>query len=287
MSKVVREDVVSWVLHSIKSTLGYEDVRRTVLTHLYPDVQHPTHIKTFDAHIAYTTKASYDKNYQKKVDQILHYCESATHLAEYVIFTATNLEEYRTKAQGRDTETHYQMFIIDTTHKTLFVIDPALKPNKRPGIYTPQVALDIVMPWFKDYGYKTTFVPLSNPAQTDSSEDNADVFCQSWSLYILWQVLVQGGGDGSGGKGHKFSGITVKIPKGQTKRYEILLEFYKRILTEIPSIGVDLNREFVSELTSYKPDGYKNMLKVKALGVALTITPNEMYSTIDDADAEA
>jgi hypothetical protein len=170
------------------------------------------------------------------------------------------------------------MFIIDNTHKTVFVVDPALKPDKRPGIYTPQVAIDIVMPWFKEHDYKTAFIPLSNPAQTDNSEDNADVFCQSWSLYILWQVLEQGSTKG------KFSGITVKIPKGQTKRYEILLEFYKRILTEIPSIGVDLNREFVSELKSYKPDGYKNMLKVNALEVALTLTPSEMYSTIDDSD---
>ena len=228
----------------------------------------------------------------------MKYCEDATTLDAklsdakssdgYVIFTATNLEEYRTKDQGKDNETHYQMFIIDNTHKTLFVIDPALKSNKKSGIYVPQVALEIVIPWFKDHDYKTGFIPLSNPAQTDDSEDNADVFCQLWSLYILLKVLDQGDhtrkavsdqGDHHKDGSHKFSGITVKIPKGQTKRYEILLEFYKRILTEIPSVGTVLNEEFVSELKSYKPDGYKQMLKVNARDMALTLTPSDMYST--------
>ena len=277
-----REQVVSWVLHSLKGVLGYEDIRKEIILSLFPSVRNPNHIKTFDAHIVYTSKASYTKHYQKKVDDILKYCKSAMDLDDYVVFTATNLEEYRTKAQGRDTETHYQMFVIDNTHKTMFVIDPALKPNKKPGIYVPQVALEIVMPFFKEHDYKTTFVPLSNPAQTDDSEDNADVFCQSWSLYILLELLDQGDNHKDGS--HKFSGITVKIPKGQTKRYEILLEFYKRILTEIPSVGTVLNEEFVSELKSYKPDGYKHMLKVNARDMALTLTPSDMYSSIDDAD---
>jgi len=269
-----REQVVSWILHSLKGVLGYEDIRKEIILSLFPSVQNPDHIKTFDAHISYTSKASYTKHYQKKVDGILKYCKSAMDLDDYTVFTATNLEEYRTKAQGRDTETHYQMFVIDNTHKTLFVIDPALKPNKKPGIYVPQVALEIVMPFFKEHDYKTTFVPLSHPAQTDDSEDNADVFCQSWTLYILLELLKQG--QKTKKADHTFSGITIDIPKDQSKRYQLLLKFYKNILRTIPIVGTVLNQEYVSELKLYKPDGYQDILGLNAHDVALTLQSSEM-----------
>jgi hypothetical protein len=274
-SKLVREDVVSWVLHSIKAVMGYEDIRQDVLKAFHPSLPNIEHARTFDAHIAYTTKASYTKNYKKKVNEILTYCQSMVDLEGTVVFTATNLEEYRDNTQEKDNETHYQMFLIDHDHRTLYTIDPALKRNQRPGIYVPQVAIDIIQPWFKKHHYTTKYVKLSNPAQTDNSADNADIFCQTWSMYILLDVLKQREDTTSA---DTFSGIVVDIPEDQSKRYQILLKFYKDILKRVPSVGRALNPEYVSELKLYKPDGYQWMIKENAHDVALTLRSSEMHN---------
>ena len=61
-----------------------------------------------------------------------------------------------------------------------------------------------------------------NPAQTLTE----DVFCQSWTLYILLEVLAAGISNST----LEMDEILINIPKKQIDKYEILLNFYKQIL---------------------------------------------------------
>ena len=263
-----RADAISWVLHALKKVLGYDEIRKSIIEHYYPSVTNPEYIKTFDAQIEeYSDINDYEDKYYDKLNDILHYCEDIMELDDYVVFTATNIEEFRNI--GRDIETHYQTFIVDNKNHQLFTIDPALKSNGKPGIYTPQIAMEEIMPFFEDNGYKTQFIRLINPAQTDDSDETGDIFCQSWSLYILIRVLEKS-------KNNKFTRVVVDIPKSQLDRYSVLLNFYKDIITNIPDVNKILNEEYVSELNEYKKTGYTKLNKLNASDLLLTMTPEEM-----------
>ena len=121
------------------------------------------------------------------------------------------------------------------------------------------------MPFFENKGYTTQFIRLKNPSQT--IED--DVFCQSWSLYILLQVLQKS-------KNNDFNKISVDIPKSQLDRYTVLLNFYKDIATNIPDVKQILNEEYVSALNSAREPGYTKINNIIASDLLLTMTPQEM-----------
>ena len=209
-----RETAISWTLHAMKSMLGIKSVRNKVLKHFYPSIKNLANAETFDA---------FDP-----AEKIVKYVEGIMHVEPYVVFTATNMAELVAVP-----ETHYQTFYVDNINKQVFAIDPARK-NGKDGIYTPFVSNDLLKPLFEKHGYTFTFIEMTNPAQSSIR----DVFCQSWSLYILLEILKNGI--------HK-----VKIPKPQLERYGVLLQFYKDIL-QIPTMPQTLKKEYTSELKANK-----------------------------------
>ena len=209
-----RETAISWTLHALKSMLGIKSVRNKILKHFYPAIKNLTKADTFDA---------FDP-----AEKIIKYAEGIMSVNPYVVFTATNMAE-----AVAIPETHYQTFYVDNINKQVFAIDSARK-NGKDGIYTPFVSLDLLKPLFEKHRYTFTFIEMTNPAQSSIR----DVFCQSWSLYILLDILQ--------------NGIhVVKIPKPQLERYGILLKFYKDIL-QIPTMSQTLKKEYVSELKDNK-----------------------------------
>jgi hypothetical protein len=209
-----RETAISWTLHAMKSMLGIKSVRNKVLKYFYPAIKNLVKANTFDA---------FDP-----VEEIVKYVEGIMTVEPYVVFTASNTAEL-----VAEPETHYQTFYVDNINKQVYAIDPARKSGKD-GIYTPYVSLNLLKPLFEKHGYTFTFIEMTNPAQSSKR----DVFCQSWSLYILLEILQNGI--------HK-----VKIPKLQLERYGLLLNFYKEIL-QIPTIPQALKKEYVSEIKANK-----------------------------------
>lgn len=276
-----RPDAISWILHSMKNTLGYENIRAEIIKNFYPEIKNPEYIKTFDAFIEdyNNNKKEYKKNYNKKIFDMKTYFNDIMSLNDYVVFSASNIEEYI--ENGRDIETHYQTFICDNTHKILYCIDPALKPRDTPlkkpkqplynntyGIYVPMIAINEIMPFYKKNGYNTCFISLSHAAQTNNTEEKADVFCQSWSIYILLKLL-ENSIDGD------FSNIIINIPEDQNERYDILLNFYKNII-KIPIISETLNNEYLTELENYNHRDINKLNKINPSELLLTITPTEI-----------
>jgi len=270
-----REAAVSWVLHSVKDVLGMEDNRKEVIKRFIPDIPNEDHIRTFDAEVKYKKgkgktkgdKQQYDTNYESKLKKIRDYCTEVMQLENYLVFTATNIEEYQ--EYGKDSETHYQTFIVDNIKKVLYVIDPAKKNVRDYGIYIPQVAIEIIMPFFEEKKYKTKFVKLKFPAQTNDSAEEADIFCQSWSLYILIEFLKDNDKD-------NLTNITINIPKGQKERYDILLKFLKDVFSSIPSLQPDLKRIFVSVLQKHEPEKYERFINVDPYALLMDMKTSEM-----------
>jgi hypothetical protein len=219
-TNLYRETAISWTLHAMKIMMGYEDVRNEIIKEFYPCVQNIEFSRTFDGD-PYSDSISKVSKY-KEIEQYLISCINKK---PYVIFTACNVKDADTD------ETHYQSFYMDNINHEIYVIDPA-KPAKGYGIYYPEVALQVVKPFTESNGYTFRFMPVSCPAQITDE----DVFCQSWTLYILMNILQNG------------IETPVTIPKKQNDKYNALLSFYKEIVTRIPTTIDDIRIIYREEL---------------------------------------
>jgi hypothetical protein len=221
-----REKAISWLLHSLKIVLGDESIRRYIILHYNPKLTNKSKqcIRTFDAFVPV------GKTREHKAQQIVRYCNKMIKKNDTVVFTATNIQRDK-----YDSETHFQSYIVDNNSKKVLVVDPAFDNSKDgKGIYFAEVSNEVVIPFFQSMGYTTQFVCLSNPAQV--SDD--DIFCQSWSLYILLQQL----------KNKKWIDPCLDIPFEQINKYAVLLNFYKQIFADMPELCENLETEYEAEI---------------------------------------
>ena len=215
-----QEVAVSWMLHALKIVLGDESIRRYIILYYLPSLVNTSKkcIRTFDAFV------EADKNRADKANEIMRYCNRMCTKPGLVVFTASNIQRNR-----YDNETHFQSYIINNYIKQLVVIDPAYDSSKPDcaGIYSAEISHDVIIPFFQRKGYNTAFISLSTPAQVNID----DVFCQSWTLYILLAKL---------NNHHKCELIDYRfdIPENQLDKYDMLLSFYKQLFTDMPELGV-------------------------------------------------
>lgn len=245
---------VSWVILAMRDIMGRESVRNNIITKFVPEIPNATHMKTFDAFQQYKTAP-----YTNKQNKILKYCEKIIKLKNKVVFTASNIQQNAT-----DIETHYQSFLVDNTDKKLYVIDPA-KPKIGYGIYEPMITYETLQPFFESKGYTVQYIELSNPAQTKTE----DVFCQSWSLYILLDILRNGI--------HR-----VQIPKSQLKKYEVLLDFYKNVLLD-QNIANELNETYIEYITNKRNKkeimtngNFDHIMQMNPVEIIFNMKPSDM-----------
>jgi hypothetical protein len=269
----------SWVLHAIKNTLGYEPIRQDILLHYFPTLHrgnitkirkagYKNHVVTFDAFI------EPGKTREDKSEKIKKYLSEIVKMNGVVVFTAANIQQ-----DASDFETHYQTFIVDNDNKQVYAIDPAndirvVKTARSKkilvsgqGIYYAEVAHQTVKPFFEentDYQFK--MVPLSHPAQI--IED--DVFCQSWSLYILITLLTNRA---------YLTTAQIYIPESQLDKYDTILGFYKRLVREVPAFSEQLNNEYIGEVKRCMGCNKKELLKVNPEKWLLRMTKEDMEDT--------
>lgn len=262
MTTQYHKQAISWMLHSLKIILGDESIRRYIIIKTCPTISNKAkkYIRTFDAFVPKGKTREY------KAKKIIQYCQEIIKRPEIVVFTATNIQQ-----NPMDNETHFQTFIVDNKEKKLHVIDPAFDKTRpgQQGIYMAEVANDVVIPFFKNNGYSTGFIQLSNPAQIGDD----DVYCQSWSLFILLEKI----------KTNEFrSDISFQIPKTQIEKYAMLLSFYKQIITTLPELGDNLRLEFREELLSsrgpHAPSSVqkKSILNYDPVDLLVKMTKHEM-----------
>jgi len=257
-----QDQAVSWMLHALKIVLGDESIRRYIILYYCPTISNPSKkcIRTFDAFVESAKKR------EEKSNEIIKYCNKMCRKQEIVVFTESNIQ--RTKC---DDETHFQSYIIDNTTKKLSIIDPAYDSRKPEytGIYTAEISLDVIIPCFERKGYKTEFVSLTTPAQVDVG----DVFCQSWTLYILLAKLKQN---------EYFKNNTFEVPEDQLDKYDMLLSFYHQIFTDMPELRENLHVEYEGEIVESRgPNRLSKsekeiLLKFDPVDLLLGLTKYEM-----------
>lgn len=188
------ETVASWVLFAMRNTLGYEDVRASLLKHFLQDIPGIVTGKTFAGHYNMSELEVYMLSIMEKHGKT-------------VLFTASNLPDAKTR------ETHYQTFIVQPTKKHVITIDPARTPRGT-GIYEPYIT-ETVSDFFKAHGYTVEWLKTSSACQIRSE----DVFCQSWSLYLQKEAILH-------------PDTKIQIPTSQADKYKRLLEFYKELFDQ-------------------------------------------------------
>ena len=223
----LKELSISWLLHSIKILLGDESIRRYIIIKKFPKLKHKLKkdIRTFNPFVRK------GKTRQDKFKEIENYLEYIIKLKkDIVVFTATNIQQ-----NDEDNETHFQTFIVDNNNKKAYVIDPAYDKNEDEfiGIYYAEVTHEVIKPFLESKGYKLQFIPLSRPAQSTTN----DVFCQTWSLLILLDLLKT--------KKYEDPHMEYKIPTTELKCYEMILDFYKDIFIDsMPELLENLQEEY-------------------------------------------
>jgi hypothetical protein len=157
----------------------------------------------------------------------LAYCEKIRTIQPYVVFTASNILFDDLDEHGKqDTQTHYQCFYVDNANKILYVFDPSRTADGKEGIYEPQITKKTVGKFFRSKKYEVVYVRPTHPAQMYDS----DVFCQTWSLYLLIQFFK-----------HDCEKKTVlSVPEKMVDKYAVIIDFYHKILDTIPEVKNEL-----------------------------------------------
>ena len=282
-----KTNAISWILHALKIVMGDESIRQEILLHYHPSLHRGNitalkridprkhgkeHVFTFDAFVkTEDTDASFEVAIERKRAEIRRYLSEVIKMKGIIVFTATNIQQY-----AEDYETHFQTFIVDNDKKTVLAIDPAydktaLKASKKKNILTPnqgiyyaEVTHEVIKPFFQENApdYEFKLVPLSHPAQIAFD----DVFCQSWSLYILDSLL-------SNPEIEEF-----EIPATQIEKYDMILGFYKRIFKDIPTLKNYLKFEYEGEIIDNFGDD-SDFLKENPAKILMEMTKKGMEDT--------
>ena len=212
-----------WALRSMRDVMGRKHVRKAILQQFVPNIKNLDHSETFDGF----REAEDPSLYKNKESQILAYCEKIRTIQPYVVFTASNILFDDLDEHGKqDTQTHYQCFYVDNANKILYVFDPSRTADGKEGIYEPQITKKTVGKFFRSKKYEVVYVRPTHPAQMYDS----DVFCQTWSLYLLIQFFK-----------HDCEKKTVlSVPEKMVDKYAVIIDFYHKILDTIPEVKNEL-----------------------------------------------
>ena len=241
MSDQIIPIAISWVLYSIRETIGLTSVRNVILKNKIDQL------------------GEYDIKYGKtfsKGDTFEDIYDLINENTNNLIFTSnadivskfTGGQKKKTKKRKRNeelVESHYVSFILDRVKMTVTIIDPSRK-NGKMGIYNPYIGLHLES-FLKKEGYNVKWLEMTSPCQISYD----DVFCQSWTLYLIFKYYESE---------HYVSDYNndnvIYIPKKQDKKYKKLLDFFK----ELASYEI-----FRTELKISYNENIKNHLDQKIL----------------------
>lgn len=220
--RALDENVGGWLLLALREAMGDPGVRNAILQkHMGTTVKRVVEFgRTFEA--GFTLK---------QLESYLTTIVAPKKKVRYLLFTAQNLPDKRSG------ETHYQTFILDYPQKSLWVMDPARTPTGK-GIYRPFIALDVVIPFFKEREWTTEFAPTSSACQ----KGVRDVFCQSWSLFLQIEFLKMLLEEGSV--------HTLDIPSKKEERYLLLVQFLQKALA-IPKVCDQVSASYTHLIQSH------------------------------------
>ncbi len=193
----IKEIAISWVLYSIRETMGLEKVRNEILAK-----------KLKNHSIKYGKMFTKGNTFEDIYQMVYDFQKSNENL---LIFTSNGeITKKRKRNINEDIESHYISFIVDKQKMNVTMIDPS-RNNESFGIYNPYIGISM-KPFFEKLGYKVDWLKMTSPCQINYH----DVFCQSWTLYLLIKFFK--------------SSEKIYIPFKEEDKYNKLLIFYKKLL---------------------------------------------------------
>lgn len=252
----------SWILYVTKEVMGVEDIRNDVLKHfLHGKI--PERIdygKTFSI-------GTPKEDLYRYLDTVISSITKKDN--KIILFTCNNSYGPIPNNANDLIETHYQTFIVQPNKKRITMIDPSRR-RREEGIYSPYAAM-IVYFYIKSRlpDCKFYWLKMTQPCQVDYSEDhdaNADVFCQSWSLYLQKEALLR-------------NKTLITIPKELDTKYELLMGFYREILQTVPSFSAEFNAIWKHYIKT-DPDARELAEEAKEKGIdVLKYMAEDMYGS--------
>jgi hypothetical protein len=198
-----REIAVSWALHAVKETVGLTVVRNSMLERLITPFLDPSDKLVLGS--TYTKGNTFNEIYS----DISSFLKSGK---RYLVFTSNGeITKNKKRVRHEDIESHYVSFIVDNLLRRVIIIDPS-RNNGKIGIYNPYIGL-CLEPYFKGLELNVEWLDTTHPCQINTD----DVFCQSWTMYLVYKFFQKKGG-------------LIKVPKTQDRKYHKLLRFYKKLL---------------------------------------------------------
>lgn len=243
--------VASWVLIHLRETMGSSFVRHAILRKALGSLEGVTFGKDLLTPVNWNS-----------ADKVLTQTLTNTGI---VLFTASNLPDATTG------ETHFQTFLVNPSAKYVLMIDPARKPTGAEGIYSAFASTESIRPFYESKGFRVDWVLTTFPCQTKEE----DVFCQSWSLYLLIETFK------NQLKPEKNRVNKLPIPRSQKEKYAVLLEFFKECI-QIQEVCSQLQKEwtaFTKKTSAWDEslfEGLKTVKEKKEL--------KSYYASIDPCD---
>lgn len=238
-----RSIVISWLLFSVRETMGLTVVRNEILQSKI------NKLKKYPKNAIYYGKTFCQGDTFKDIYELFDDFEASD--KQYLIFTSNGeiVMEKRKKMRFETIESHYVTFILNKKERIAIIIDPS-RNNGKIGIYNPYIGI-CLEPFFESEGYKVKWLEMTNSCQLEYH----DVFCQSWTLYLAYMYM-------------KNQETTINIPKKQRHKYKKLLNFFKNLLNyEI----------FVNELDV----SYKNNIKThRDFGILKNYNPSQLLRSM-------
>jgi hypothetical protein len=220
------ENIDGFILESLREECGFMDTRKSVIEAIFKSGGCEQYLKG--------TITTFEPS-RKNDNAIIRHCagihrsiskmpiDNLESNTAYFPFTAPNISAVCD--DGKSLETHYVIFVpcLKKGVKHLVIFDPAMNWIDGTGIYTPFVAIETIIPFFEEKGYQCTYAKYTRPLQ----ENERDVFCQSWSLFMLHEYV----------KNNMDVDVVVDVACDTirvTTKYRALLDFYRWML---PIVG--------------------------------------------------
>ena len=229
---------IEWIVFSLRSTLEDPKVRKEVLEKLVGNSK-----LTF-RDLGMITGGKDDMQEIKDVVERIVLGES-----DVYVFSLRNIPDERTS------ETHFQSVIVKTKPREVIWFDPAMSGRGKVGIYEPYAGEAFEKLMLKQ---KPKYRIRRNPVTNACQLYKYDVFCQSWSLYLQYMYV----------KNNILGSKPSKVPVDERyiNKGKVLLDFYKKICSDVDIFNTLLNEEYKININKYsKKKNYKYHKQLKKI----------------------
>ncbi len=259
----MRSIALSWVLYSVRETIGLTNVRNAILEKKIQRLG-----KYEKNSIQYGKTFSYGDTYEDIFEMIANFENSGK---RYLIFTSNGEIVQQTNKRMRYdkfdefnlVESRYISFIVDREDMTVTIADPS-RNNGHVGIYNPYIGLEL-QPFFKKNGYKIEWLEMTSPCQINYH----DVFCQSWTMILVFKWMKYGDKE------------KIYISRTQNKKYRKLLRYFKK-LVKFEIFKTELNISYLENIKYH--ENYNLLKNYDPCVLLMSMTPVEMNE--DDESIE-